>query len=57
MTVKLIQILSELSTLMGDWTTRLVPTEQEFIDELRPLAIKLVAEIAKQKVPVIEKEK
>ena len=57
MTIKLIQILTDLSELMGDWNARAVPTEQEFIDQLQPLARGLVAEVAKQELPVIKKEK
>lgn len=56
MTVKLIQILSDIQALIGDWNNRLVPTEDQFVEELKPLAQELYKEVKNQKLPVIEED-
>ena len=45
MTIKLVQILTDLQELITSWNSRLVSTEKEFIEELKQLSERLSGEV------------
>ena len=54
MTTEFIRIISDFWSLILDWTFRVIPTEQEFIDKLKKLSNRLSEELPKQKIPEIQ---
>lgn len=56
MTNELIKILSDFKNWIDDWTFRIVPTEEEFIDKLKNLDSRFHKEIKKQQLPIIKKK-
>ena len=54
MTNELIKLLSDFFQLIKDHTEGLIPNDQQLVDELKPLAEKLVAELGKQEPPEVK---
>ena len=49
MTDELKTALNELQALIRDWNIKKIPNEEEFIDKLRPVVLKVKEEIEKPK--------
>lgn len=49
MTIKLVQILTNLQMLTLDWNFRVIPNEKEFLEKVGDLGNKLVEEVEKNK--------
>jgi len=56
MTNELVRVISDFWDLVLDWTFRIIPTEEEFIDKLKEMTNRLVEELPKQKIPEIKKK-
>lgn len=56
MTTEYIKILTDFSSLIGDWNARMIKSEKEFIDKVADVTAKLQAESEKQEEPEVEEK-
>ena len=54
MTNELIKSLTDMKILIDNWSARAIPTEAEFVDELKKQTAKVVLELGNQKEPEIQ---